>query len=133
MFGRSDPEVESIPEKYGEYIYFLRHKEYSQKINDKQATNTYEIYCRHKYSEMGKFKSIEEAHEKTEMVLDLEDIPFVSQRMVRKTLVDKVKMNDDHSIIAFTIDIGNTERLTGGIKDMNENEVLKNIKLESIS
>lgn len=42
-------------------------------------------------------------------------------------------MNDDHSLIAFTIDIGNTEKLTGGIKDMTTNEVLKNIKLEGIS
>ena len=53
--------------------------------------------------------------------------------MIRKTIVDKVKMNDDHSMIAFTLDIGNTERLTGGIKDMQKNEVLKNIKLEGIS
>jgi protease II len=53
--------------------------------------------------------------------------------MIRKTIVEKVKMNDDHSLIAFTIDIGNTERLTGGIKDMKKNEVLKNIKLEGIS
>ncbi len=53
--------------------------------------------------------------------------------MIRKTLVDKVKMNDDHSMIAFTLDVGNTERLTGGIKDMKNNEVLKNIRLENIS
>jgi protease II len=32
VFGRSDPEIESIPEKYGDYIYFLRHKEHSHKI-----------------------------------------------------------------------------------------------------
>lgn len=66
-------------------------------------------------------------------MLDIEEVPWVSQRMVRKTVVDKVKMNDDHSLIAFTIDIGNTERLTGGIKDMKKNEVLKNIKLEGVS
>ena len=97
------------------------------------GANTYEIYCRHQYGDVGKFKSIEEAQARTEVVLDLEEIPFVSSRMVRKTIVDKVKMNDDHSLIAFTIDIGNTETLTGGIKDMNKNEVLKNIKLEGIS
>jgi len=57
----------------------------------------------------------------------------VSRNMIRKTLVDKVKMNDDHSMIAFTLDVGNTERLTGGIKDMKNNEVLKNIRLENIS
>ena len=32
VFGRSDPEIESIPEKYGPYIYFLRHKEYTNKL-----------------------------------------------------------------------------------------------------
>lgn len=43
-------------------------------------------------------------------------------------------MNDDHSLIGFTIDIGNTEHLTGGIKDMNKGgEILKNIKLDGIS
>ena len=57
----------------------------------------------------------------------------MSRNMIRKTLVDKVKMNDDHSMIAFTLDVGNTERLTGGIKDMKNNEVLKNIRLENIS
>ncbi len=41
-------------------------------------------------------------------------------------------MNDDHSLIGFTIDIGNVEKLTGGIKDMKKNEVLKSIKLENI-
>jgi len=42
-------------------------------------------------------------------------------------------MNDDHSLVAFTLDIGNTEKITGGIKDMLKNEVLPNIKLEGIS
>jgi protease II len=66
-------------------------------------------------------------------VLDLEEVPFVSKSMLRKTLVDKVKMNDDHSLIGFTLDIGNTERITGGVKDMQTGEVLKNVKLEGIS
>ena len=42
-------------------------------------------------------------------------------------------MNDDHSLIAFTLDIGNTERLTGGIKDMKTGQIMPNIKLENIS
>lgn len=57
----------------------------------------------------------------------------MSQRALRKTILDKIKMNDDHSMIAFTVDIGNTERLTGGIKDMKTGEVLQHIKLEGIS
>lgn len=135
VFGRTDPEIESIPEKYGEHIYFLRHKEYSHKVpaskDQKEVSNLYEIYCRHKHGL--NFKDLEEAKAATEIVLDLEEVPFVNQRMLRKTIIDKVKMNDDHSLIAFTLDIGNTERLTGGIKDMQKNEVLKNIKLEGIS
>jgi protease II len=89
------------------------------------------VYCRHAYGKT--FKNIEEAKQNTEIVLDLKEVPFVSNRMLLKTIVDKVKMNDDHSLIAFTLDIGGTERLTGGIKDMQKNEVLKNIKLEGIS
>jgi hypothetical protein len=42
-------------------------------------------------------------------------------------------MNDDHSMIAFTLDIGNTEKLTAGIKDMQTNEILRNVKLENVS
>lgn len=53
--------------------------------------------------------------------------------MLRKTIVDKVKMNDDHSLVAFTLDIGGSERLTAGIKDMTKNEVIANFKLEGVS
>lgn len=52
------------------------------------------------------------------MILDIEEVSWVPLRMRRKTLIDKVKMNDDHSLIGFTLDVGNTERLTAGIKDM---------------
>jgi len=53
--------------------------------------------------------------------------------MLKKTIVDKVKMNDDHTLVAFTLDIGNTERITGGLKDMLKNEVVPHVKLEGIS
>ena len=67
---------------------------------------------------MDKDKSEKEAKEKIEVIFDIEEVPFVSKKLLRKTIVDKVKMNDDHSMIAFTLDIGNTEKITGGIKDM---------------
>jgi protease II len=69
----------------------------------------------------------------TEVILDIEEVPFVPPKMLRKTLVDKAKMNDDHSLVGFTLDIGGNERLTAGIKDMVKGEVLKNVKLERIS
>lgn len=126
-----------MPEKYGDYAYFLKHKEYSQKATTKkgeeQVSNVYEIYCRHKHEMYGKYSSLEEAESMTDIVFDIEEVPFVSQRNLRKTIVDKIKMNDDHSMVAFTLDIGNTEKLTGGIKDMQTGEVLMNIKLEGIS
>jgi len=53
--------------------------------------------------------------------------------MLTKTIIDKVKMNDDHSLVAFTLDIGGSEKLTAGIKDMKKNEVLSNFKLEGVS
>lgn len=38
--------------------------------------------------------------------------------LLYKTTIDKIKMNDDHSMIAFTLDVINNEKLIGGIKDM---------------
>ena len=50
---------------------------------------------------------------------------------MRKSIINKVKVSDDHSLCAFTVDIGNTERLTGGIKDMSTGKLM-NVRLESI-
>jgi protease II len=58
---------------------------------------------------------------------------FVKKRDMRNTVVDKIKMSDDHSLIAFTVDIGNNERLTGGIKSMKTGKLLRDVKLEGIS
>jgi protease II len=73
--------------------------------------------------------------EKLETVLDIVDdlvsIGFVPHHLLKTTVVDKIKMNDDHSKIAFTVDIGNTERCTGGIKDMKTGKVSH--KIENIS
>jgi len=48
------------------------------------------------------------------------------------TSCEKMSMNDDHSLIAFTLDIGNTEVLTGVIKDMNTGSILSGIKLDNV-
>lgn len=53
--------------------------------------------------------------------------------MHRTTVLEKLKMSDDHSLIAFTLDIGNTEKLIGGVRDMKTGQVLRNVKLENIS
>ena len=68
-----------------------------------------------------------------ETVLDMVEIPWIPKRALRHTVVDKIKMNDDHSLIAFTVDIGNNERCTGGIKNMKTQKVVPNIKIEGIS
>ena len=52
---------------------------------------------------------------------------------MKSTVVDKIKMNDDHSLVAFTVDIGNIERCSGGVKDMKTDKVIRNIKLDDIS
>ena len=61
------------------------------------------------------------------------DIPWIPQRDLKTTVVDKIKMNEDHSLVAFTVDIGNDERCTGGLKDMTTNEIVKDWKIEGIS
>ena len=42
-------------------------------------------------------------------------------------------MNEDHSLVAFTVDIGNDERCTGGLKNMKTNEIIKDWQIEGIS
>ena len=64
-----------------------------------------------------------------DIVEDLVNTGFVPRKHVRTTVIDKIKMNEDHSLIAYTVDIGNTERCTGGVKDMNSGLILPHIRL----
>jgi|LakMenE18May11ns_1017448.scaffolds.fasta_scaffold9045040_1 protease II len=68
----------------------------------------------------------------SEVVLDLAEVPFVQKHNIMNTVVNKLKMSDDHSRSAFILDIGNTERLTAGVKDMASNKVFP-LKLENVS
>ena len=60
----------------------------------------------------------------SEVVLDVADVPFIPQRSLRTTSVDKLKMSDNHSLLAYTVDINNNEIMTGGIKGLAKNEYL---------
>ena len=82
-------------------------------------SSTYDIYLRHRAD-----AKIKDSEVPAEVVLDIAEIPFVSERQLRGTVVHKIKMSDDHSMVAFTVDVGNTEVLKGGVKDMRENRVL---------
>lgn len=68
----------------------------------------------------------------SEVVLDLAEVPFVQNHNILNTVVNKLKMSDDHSRSAFVLDIGNTERLTAGVKDMSSNKVMP-IRLDNVS
>ena len=63
--------------------------------------------------------------ENSEILLDLAEIPFVSDRLRQKTTIDKFTMNDDHSLAAFTLDVGHTEVLTGAVKDMDAGRMMQ--------
>jgi protease II len=76
-------------------------------------------------------KSHQEAEEMAEVVLDIAKVPFIPHKLLRRTLIDGFKISDDHSLIAFKLDIGNTERITAGFKDMNTGKVLST-KLNNI-
>jgi len=66
----------------------------------------------------------QEIMENSEVVLDIADVPFIPQDSLRTTSVDKIKLSDDHNLMAFTVDIQNNEIMTGGVKDMIKNEYL---------
>ena len=52
------------------------------------------------------------------------DITFIPPKLLQSTFVDKIKMNNNHGLIAFTVNIGNQEKLTGGIKSMKLGSIL---------
>ena len=52
------------------------------------------------------------------------EVPFIEEKYLRSTIVNKLITSDDHSKVAFVLDIGNTEKLTAGIKDMVSNKLM---------
>ena len=66
-----------------------------------------------------------------QVILDLGEIPYIPSRLLRKSVVDKFKISDDHMMVAFTFDIGMSEKLTGGFKDMRSGKVLP-LRLDSV-
>ncbi len=62
--------------------------------------------------------------ENSEVVLDIAEVPFIPFGSLRTTSVDKIKMSDNHGMLAFTVDIENNEIMTGGVKDLVKNEYL---------
>jgi len=65
-----------------------------------------------------------EIMESSEVVLDIAEVPFIPFGSLRTTSVDKIKMSDSHNMLAFTVDMENTEIMTGGVKDLAKNEYL---------
>lgn len=47
-------------------------------------------------------------------------------------MVEKIKCSDSHKFVAFTVDIGNDEVLSGGVKDI-EAQTFFDLKLEQVS
>lgn len=60
----------------------------------------------------------------SQAVVDIQEMHFVPESQMRRTKVDKFKISDDHKMAAFTVDIGNTEFLTLGFKNMESGEIL---------
>ena len=128
-----------MPETYGDYKYFITEKEFekSKFPSKNRGSNTYIQYCRHPSSLAYESVLRNPQDSQIEVVLDIQDdlvaSQFIPYREAKITVVDKIKMNTDHSKIGFTVDIGNQEVLTGGIKCMKTGKVLPNIRLENIS
>jgi hypothetical protein len=49
-------------------------------------------------------------------VLDLADVPQISDPSL--VYIDKIKLSDDHSKVAFNIDLTNSEKLSLGVMDI---------------
>ena len=130
VFKRTDPGItEQIPEKFGDFVYFVRQKDFPQ------GGGSYNIYCRHPSSIMDKSRSMsaQQQEQHVETVLDMAEIHWIPEKLLKTTVVDKIKMNSDHSLIAFTVDIGNNERCTAGLKDMKTGKIVPQWRVEDVS
>jgi len=56
----------------------------------------------------------------------------VKKHLLRHSAIEKIKCSDNHRFVAFTVNIGNDEVLSGGIKDI-ETQTVMDLKLEQIS
>jgi protease II len=85
--------------------------------SERVEKRTYDVFMRSKA-----YESTTDRKE-SQVVLDLADIPWV-RRYIRDTFVTKLKMSDDHEMIGYTLDVGNTEKQTAGFKNMKDDVVL---------
>lgn len=93
-----------MPEQYGDYYYFSEPKRY-------KGSDPYNVFFR-QHVEKGT----------REKVLDLKDIPKITDPSA--VIIDKIKISDDHSKIAFTIDLENNEKLSTGIFDIEKSKLI---------
>ena len=52
------------------------------------------------------------------------ELTFIPKQLLRKTLVQKFKISDDQTTVAFILDVGNTEKLVGGFKNIQTGKIL---------
>ena len=70
--------------------------------------------------------------EHAEVVLDITEVPFIPFGSLRTTSVDKIKMSDNHNMLAFTVDMDNSEIMTGGLKDLVTNQHLPHFVFQNV-
>lgn len=120
---RTDPGgAAEVPEQVGDYYYNLTQREFPESPGEVSGQK-YDLYIRVKAD--NNYRSVREAEENAEVVLDICDIPYIPHKLLRRTVIEGFKISDDHSLIAFKLDIGNTEKVTAGFKDMVTGKVLK--------
>ena len=104
IFSRTEAANESLPEKFGDYFY------YSQSIRARDGESFYGFFRKHVDGGAA------------EKVLDLRDVRHI--RNPTTTFIDKIKISDDHTRVAFNVDINNNEKLSLGIMDIKTSKVL---------
>lgn len=95
---RTDPGIiEQVPEKVGDYFYFIREKAYPADVGKPSGQATYSIYCRHAASLMETKHQMTPAQQEkaVEVVLDQMEIPFIPDKFKRSSFIEKLSMNAD--------------------------------------
>ena len=118
MYSRGEQHRESKGELYGEYFYTIKDEWFEKNMKSQEKNQVY-----YRYHKDDKEMNLEE-------VFNIEQIPHISKSVQEKAAVDKLKMSDDHSMIAITVDLYGSEDLTGFIRDMKKQEYIADLNLD---
>jgi len=106
-----------VSENFGDYTYFTQRRQ----LNN---GGDYEVYMRTSVAEE-ELAAKERRNPNSDIVLDLGHLSFIKDPS--QVILEKLTMNDDHSMIGVVLDLDNTEEVTMCVVDIQTGRAVAKI------